>query len=339
MKAVVLVGGFGTRLLPLTETMKKELLPLMDRPILDHTLDHLVRHGVTEVVMSSPYLEETFAPFIESRHGEPAMTWVTEMEPLGTGGAIVNALDRLGTEPFFALNGDILTDLDLTTMLAQHRAHSAVATIALHHADDARAFGLVMTDADGRVKEFREKPAALIPGEINAGTYLIDPSALGRWEPGVAASIEREVFPAVIASGRPVYGFPSAAYWLDLGTPENYLQAHFDMLEGKVHDVTYAAPWLGDGADVDPGAHVGRWVAVGAGARIGADAQVDDSVLLPGAQVLQGARVLRSVIGTDAEVGAGATIEDSVLGERAIVPGGVVLQAERVPANTTYLSA
>ena len=290
-------------------------------------------------MLSSPYLEETFAPFIESRHGHPRVTWITEAAPLGTGGAIVNALGHLGTEPFFALNGDILTDLDLTTMLAQHREHGAAATIALHHVDDARAFGLVITDADGRVKEFREKPADLIPGEINAGTYLIDPSVLVRWERGVAASIEREVFPAVIASGCPVYGFPSDAYWLDLGTPENYLQAHFDMLEGKVHDVTYAAPWVGEGATIDLRAHLGRWVAIGPGALVGAGVQIDDSVLHPGARVLAGASVVRSVIGGDAEVGEGAAVEDSVLGQGAVVPANATLQGKRVASNTTYLPA
>jgi mannose-1-phosphate guanylyltransferase len=339
MKAVVLVGGEGTRMRPLTETTPKPLLPLMDRPSLAHVLDHLGRHGVTEVVLSSPYLEETFGPFIESRHGHPRVTWITETSPLGTGGAIVNALDHLGTEPFFALNGDILTDLDLTSMLARHREHGAAATIALHHVEDARAFGLVVTEMDGRVLEFREKPAERIPGDINAGTYLIDPAALHGWEPGVTASIEREIFPAVIASGRPVYGFASDAYWLDLGTPQNYLQAHFDMLEGKVHDVTYSAPWMGAGADIDLRAHLGRWVAVGPGARVGADAQIDDSVLLAGARVLPGARVLRSVVGVGAEVGEGATVEDSVIGENAVVPGDAALQSERVGSNTTYRPA
>ena len=169
MKAVVLVGGEGTRMRPLTETMPKPLLPLLDRRSLDHVLDHLARHGVHEVVLSSPYLEETFHPFIEGRHGDPVITWITETSALGTGGAIVNALDRLGAAPFFALNGDILTDLDLTSMLAFHRDREAAVTIALHHVEDARAFGLVATEADGRVREFREKPQDLIPGDINAG--------------------------------------------------------------------------------------------------------------------------------------------------------------------------
>src|ERR687897_106448 len=121
MKAVVLVGGEGTRLRPLTETVPKPLLPLVDRPMLDHVLDHLVAHGIREVIMSSPYLEETFHPFIRARGGDPAITWITEREALGTGGAVVSALDRLGDGPFFALNGDVLTDLDLTAMLASHR--------------------------------------------------------------------------------------------------------------------------------------------------------------------------------------------------------------------------
>jgi mannose-1-phosphate guanylyltransferase len=333
MKAVVLVGGEGTRLRPLTETMPKPLLPLLDRRSLDHVLDHLARHGVHEVVLSSPYLEETFHPFIEARHGDPTITWITETKPLGTGGAIVNALDRLGDDPFFALNGDILTDLDLTAMRAFHLEHGASVTIALHHVEDARAFGLVATEADGRVLAFSEKPEDVIPGDINAGTYLLDPEALGAWQPGVNLSIEREIFPAVIASGRRVFGFGSDAYWLDLGTPDKYRQAHFDMIEGKVHDVTYPAPWVAEGAVVDLRAHLGRWVAVGAGVRIGADAEVDDSVLLPGAEVAAGAKVVRSILAPRARVGPGATVVDSVLGEDASVPEDLVLRDARVPAG------
>lgn len=333
MKAVVLVGGEGTRLRPLTETMPKPLLPLLDRRSLDHVLDHLARHGVHEVVLSSPYLEGTFHPFIEARAGDPAIVWITETEALGTGGAIVNALDRLGAEPFFALNGDILTDLDLTAMRAAHRANDAAVTIALHRVEDARAFGLVDTDAGGRVLAFREKPEDAVPGDINAGTYLLDPAALHDWEPGVHRSIEREIFPAVIESGRRVFGFASNAYWLDLGTPDKYRQAHFDMMEGRVHGVSYPSPWLGEGAEVDLRAHLGRWVAVGPSARIDADAELDDSVLLPGAVVGAGAKVIRSILGPGADVGEDAIIVDTVVGEGAHVPAGMALQDARVPAG------
>jgi mannose-1-phosphate guanylyltransferase len=166
---------------PLTETVKKELLPLVDRPILDHTLDRLVAHGVHHVVMSSPYLEEAFHPFIQARRDEPTITWVTEERPLGTGGAIVHALDAIGDQPFFALNGDILTDLDLTAMMRAHRAGAAAVTIALHHVPDARAFGLVERAADGRVTAFLEKPEETVPGDVNAGTYIVEPAVLRPW--------------------------------------------------------------------------------------------------------------------------------------------------------------
>ena len=148
---------------PLTETVPKPLLPLMDRRSLDHVLDHVARHGVHEVVLSSPYLEEVFHPFIEARHGDPSIMWITETHALGTGGAIVNALEALGGEPFFALNGDILTDLDLTAMRAFHDSNDAAVTIALHHVDDARAFGLVATDAWGRCWSSARSPRIRSP--------------------------------------------------------------------------------------------------------------------------------------------------------------------------------
>ncbi len=334
MKAVVLVGGEGTRLRPLTETIPKPLVPLMDRPSLDHVLDHLARHGVHQVVLSSPYLEDMFDPFIQSRHGDPAITWITETAPLGTGGAIVNALSALGDEPFFALNGDILTDLELTAMLAFHRERGAGATIALHHVEDARAFGLVLTGADGRVQEFREKPELAVPGDINAGTYLLDPAILEGWTAGDHVSIEREVFPVVIAAGHDVFGFLSDPYWLDLGTPAQYLEAHFDLFEGKIRGVSYPAPWIDPTADVDVRAHLGRWVAVGPGAVIGAGAQIDDSVIHRDAVVEGEARVVASVLGPGSRVGSGATLMGCVLGEGSRVADGADLDGARVPAGS-----
>jgi mannose-1-phosphate guanylyltransferase len=333
MKAVVLVGGFGTRLRPLTETIKKELLPLVDRPILDHTLDRLVRHGVTEVVMSSPYLEEAFHPFIEARRGEPAITWVTETEPLGTGGAIVNTLEAVGDEPFFALNGDICTDLDLSAMRAFHKEQQASVTIALHHVEDARAFGLVIPDPERRVLEFREKPEDPIPGDVNAGTYLLNPAVLRPWTADHEISIEREIFPAVIDSGARVAGYLAPAYWMDLGTPEKYLQAHFDLLEGLVRGVTYEAPWIAPTADVEPGATVGVRSAVGAEARIARGATIEDSVVHPGASVAPGGLVRRSIVGPGARVSADASVTDCVLGAGSLVPEGVRISGAKVPTD------
>jgi mannose-1-phosphate guanylyltransferase len=341
MKAVVLVGGEGTRLRPLTETIPKPLVPLMDRASLDHVLDHLARHGVHEVVLSSPYLEETFRAFIDGRRGDPAITWLTETEPLGTGGAIVNALEALGgDEPFLALNGDILTDLDLTAMVAMHHERGAEATIALTHVSDARPYGLVPIDPDGRVREFREKPAELVPGDVNAGTYVLGPLALAGWARGKNASIERDIFPSLIAQGRPVYGFLSNAYWIDLGTPESYLRAHFDILEGRVaFEPKYAAPFIADGADVDVRSHLGRWVVVAAAAVIGPEARVEDSVLHQGAVVETGATVTGSVLGARSRVGAAAVVVDSVLAEGATVPDGSKVEGARISAGRAASSA
>jgi mannose-1-phosphate guanylyltransferase len=334
VKAVVLVGGEGTRLRPLTETVPKPLLPLVDRPILDHVLDHLVAHGVREVIMSSPYLEETFHPFLEARSGHPTVTWVTEREALGTGGAIVSVLEHVGDEPFLALNGDILTDLDLTAMLARHRSSRAAVTIALHRVEDARTFGLVATDHAGRITEFREKPPDPVPGDINAGTYVLEPSALRAWNPGTYIWIEGEIFPSLIADGTPMIGFASDAYWLDLGTPEQYLRAHADLLAGNVRGRAYDAPWIAPSASVDPSARVGPAVAIGAGSTVEANAQMDETVLLPGSVVQEGARVLRSIVGSRATVGAGASLVGSVLGEGVRTSPGAQLDGARMSTDS-----
>lgn len=332
MKAIVLVGGEGTRMRPLTETTPKPLLPLMGRPFLHHVLDHLAAHGVHEVVLSSPYLAAMFAPFVEERQGDPKIAWITEDAPLGTGGAVLNALDQVeGAEPFFVLNGDILTDLDLTGMRAHHAASGAQVSISTFHIDDARPFGLVITDDEQRILEFREKPTDLIPGDVNAGTYLIDPAVLQDFPREVNMSIEREVFPVLIDRGTALRAFGSQCYWMDLGTPQKYLQAHFDILEGNVSsEARVAAPFLAPRARVDLTAQLGRWVVALDDVVVGAQAEVDESVLLQGAIVEPGARVRRSVIGAGAQVGARAVLDDCVLGAGATVAPGATLTGEKV---------
>jgi mannose-1-phosphate guanylyltransferase len=334
VKAVVLVGGEGTRLRPLTETVPKPLLPVANRSFLHRVLDHLADHGVHEVVLSSPYLEETFAQFVDERHGDPKITWITEAEPLGTGGAIVNALPHLGPESFFVLNGDILTDLDLTALLEFHRSNEAAATITLSHVEDARPYGLVATGAGGRVLEFREKPSEPVPGNVNAGTYVLDPSALAGWPRGDMISIEREIYPSLIGEGRPVFGFVTDAYWMDLGTPEKYLRAHLDVLQGRIRGIDVPAPFVARGAVVD-GAELGAMVVVGPGASVARSARIDESVLHEGSSVGERAVVRGSILGRGSRVGVAAELDDCVLGEDAVVPDGVRASGLRVPAGET----
>jgi mannose-1-phosphate guanylyltransferase len=332
VKAVVLVGGEGTRLRPLTETIPKPLIPLVNRPFLDHVLDHLAAHGVDEVLLSSPYLEPAFGLFVEQRGADPKVTWILEPAPLGTGGAVANAAREL-EESFFVLNGDILTDLDLTALLAHHRRRRAMVTITLSRVQDARPYGLVTIDPDQRVLEFREKPADPQPGLVNAGTYVLGPSALAGVARDRPVSIEREVFPALIAAGRPVSGFVSNAYWMDLGTPEKYLRATFDALEGRIGGLVYASPYIDPSSEVSLLSHLGRWVVVGPGARIADHAEIEDAVLLAGSVVEEGARVRQSILGPRSRVGVGSTVIGAVLAEGAVVPSGVTSEEGRIGAE------
>jgi mannose-1-phosphate guanylyltransferase len=319
VKAVVLVGGEGTRLRPLTETIPKPLVPLVDRPFLHHVLDHLDRHGVEEAILSSSYLEEAFASFVQERGGRPTLTWITEASPLGTGGAVANAARQI-RETFLVLNGDILTDLDLAAAVDRHRKAEGIATIVVAEVEDARPFGLVAVDDQGRILEFREKPDDPGPGLVNAGTYVLEPEAIRGIGTGRPVSIEREVFPDLIRSGASVFSFVSRDYWMDLGTPEKYLQATFDALEGRIRGLRYPSPFVDAGASVSLRSHLGRWVVVGPGAMVEDDAEVEDSVLMAGAAVGRGARVRGSVLGPASRVGDGAVVEGAILGEGERVP-------------------
>jgi mannose-1-phosphate guanylyltransferase len=328
MKAVVLVGGEGTRLRPLTETVPKPLLPFLNRPFLHQVLDHLAAHGVHEAILSSPYLEEGFRGFLESRKGDPAVTWITEREPLGTSGAVAGALDLLD-DTFLVLNGDILTDLDLSALIDFHRRQEALGTIALTRVADARPFGLVETEGDGMILAFREKPADLVPGTVNAGTYVLEPRALADVPRGVNVSIERETFPSLISRGEPLFAFVSDGYWRDLGTPDAYLQAHFDALEGRMGR-DYPQPLLGHRCQVAAGATVGDLVVLGNDSAVGPDASVERSVIHERASVGEGATVERSVLGFDSQVGAGASVTDSLLAAGARVAPGKQVQGARI---------
>jgi len=334
VNAVVLVGGEGTRMRPLTETVPKPLLPMIDRPFLDHVLDRLSSFGIEFVALSSPYLEEVFGPFLRSREGRaPRIEWITETTPLGTAGAIANALDRFN-ETFLVLNGDILTDLDLEALVAFHRARGAVSTISLAEVDDARPFGLVDIDPNGRVGAFREKPTDPTSGRVNTGTYVLEPVALQGVSSTRSVSIEKEVFPALIGSKVPVYGFLSDTYWMDLGTPEKYLQASYDVLEGRVRGMDYPDPYMGDGVEVAPNAKIEPRVVLGPGTVVGPDAVVADSVLFAKTRIEARARVHGSILGHAVHVGADAIVSRSVLAEGAVIPPGGDAKDAKIPPFT-----
>jgi mannose-1-phosphate guanylyltransferase len=284
--AVILVGGSGTRLRPLTETLPKPMVPIANRPFLEHQIEHLRRHGVTRVILSCGYLPDA----IRAHFGDE-LEYVVEDSPLGTAGAIENAARGLD-ETFIVCNGDVLTDLDLGELVAFHRERGARATLALHPVDDPSRYGLVRTDPLGAVEAFIEKPK---PGEadvntINAGTYVMEPDVLSLIPHGVHMSVEREVFPHLVGNG--LYGRSEQGFWIDIGTPESYLAANLHaMPPGGLIDA---------GARVEPGAAVVDSV-VGPGAVVEAGARVERSVLLPGARVSRTMEVMDRVVGSNGE--------------------------------------
>jgi mannose-1-phosphate guanylyltransferase len=325
VQAIVLVGGEGTRLRPLTESVPKSALTLVDRPFLAHMIEWLAGHGVTEVVLACGFLPDVLREALadEEERAGTAIRYVAEPEPRGTAGAIRFAAEELGAdldERFLALNGDVLTDLDLSALLGAHEERAARATIGLHPVEDSSAYGLVSTAEDGAVLEFLEKTGERSPGEINAGMYVLERSVLDLIPAGEEVSIERDVFPRLV--GDALHGLRLDGYWMDIGTPERYLQASWDILEGRVETrVQPTAPGMlvAPEARVAEGATIGPRAVLGPGCRVAAGGEVRESVLLDGCSVGEGARVSRSILSAGVEVPPGAELDGAVVGrgERA----------------------
>jgi mannose-1-phosphate guanylyltransferase len=342
MQAVILAGGEGTRLRPLTLTVPKPVVPLANRPFISYMIDWLHRHGFDEVVMSCGFLADGVRQVLGARPMDGVtIRYVDEPEPLGTAGAVKLAEPYL-RERFAVLNGDVLTDLDISRLREFHEQRGASATLGLYPVEDPSSYGVVVTDDDGRVEAFLEKPA---PGtaptnHVNAGMYLLEHAVLDRIESGRAVSFEREVFPSLVGEG--LHGLALEGYWLDIGTPERYLQGTRDILHGTVEtpvspsgSVDGATPpvLIGARCEISPEAHVGPDTTLGEGAGVGQGASVAGSSLHDGVVVEEGAVVSDSIVGSHARVGAGARLEDeTVIGEGIVVPAGMHLTAGRLPS-------
>jgi mannose-1-phosphate guanylyltransferase len=325
MQAIVLVGGEGTRLRPLTSDVPKPAVTLVDRPFLAYAIEWLAAHGVSEVVLACGFLPDVLREALgEEERAGVSITYVEEPEPLGTAGAIRFAAEALGErldDRFLALNGDVLTDLDLSELVRTHEERDARASIALYPVEDSSAYGLVHYDEQGRVLEFLEKTGEVAPGEINAGAYVLDRSVLELVPVGRAVSIEREVFPRLVGDG--LSALPLNGYWMDIGTPERYLQASWDILEGRVEsrvEPTSSGLLVAAGAVIAADARVGPRAVVSAGCRVEAGAEVGESVLLDGCIVGEGARVQDSILAPGARVEPGARLVNAVIGRDERVP-------------------
>jgi mannose-1-phosphate guanylyltransferase len=348
MKAVMLVGGLGTRLRPLTMHVKKELMPVANRPFLEHVLANLAKHDITEAILTTGHLVDAFATFPRERTHGVKLTIVREEEPLDTCGAVKNVEDRLdGT--FLVLNGDILTSLDISSLVAYHRERETLGTLTLTPVEDPSAYGLVPIDEDGRIERFIEKPKPdeVVTNLINAGTYVLEPEVLNyvpvgepfSFEGGVRSGgrIDRGLFPLLFAEGEALYGYVSREYWLDIGVPPKYLQANVDTLERRVGleppgveetkrvwvgrkvemdpSARLVGPCvIGDGCHIDRGAVIGPRTCLGDGCRIGDGAAVTGSVLHEGVVVGGHATIDRSMLASGACVGSGTHVGDAVIG-------------------------
>jgi len=326
MQAIVLVGGEGTRLRPLTENVPKPALTLVDRPFLAYMIEWLAGHGVSEVVLACGFLPDVLREALagEEERAGARIRYVVEPEPLGTAGAIRFAADALGDdldERFLALNGDVLTDLDLGALLRAHVEWAAVATIGLHPVEDSSAFGLVERGENGEVLSFLEKTGERKPGEVNAGMYCLERSVLDLIPAGENVSIERDVFPRLAGDG--LHGLPLDGNWVDIGTPERYLRASWDILEGRVAtrvEPTAPGVLVDPTAAVSPQANIGPRAVIGPRCQVEAGAAVRESVLLDGCVVGAGASVVSSILAPGSAVLPGAAVEGAVAAERERLP-------------------
>jgi mannose-1-phosphate guanylyltransferase len=348
MQALVLAGGEGTRLRPLTYTTPKPVMPLAGRPFLSFMLDWLRVHGVDEVILSCGFMSDDVRQVLGDIYNGMRLRYVVEDEPLGTAGPVRLAYDEgLLGERLLVLNGDVLTDLDLTSEIDLHEHTNARVTLALYPVQDTASYGVVPIARDGQVEAFLEKTGTDAPTNlVNAGAYVLEREVVEKLIPaGRPVSFEREVFPRLV--GRRLYGHVSSGYWMDIGTPERYLEATWDLLAGRVaselppRDETGSLVYencLLSGAHIGPQSVLGRHCSVGTDARVersvlhervhvGADAAVIEAVLAERVRVGERARIEPGAI-----VGAGVLIgEDAVIGEGARIDPGVTIEAaERV---------
>jgi mannose-1-phosphate guanylyltransferase len=335
MQAVILVGGEGTRLRPLTSTVPKPVVPLVDRPFISFMLEWLRQHGIDDVIMSCGFL----ATSVRNVLGDGSslgirLRFVEEPDPRGTAGALKFAESMLD-ERFLMLNGDVLSDIDLTKQVVQHEQTGAKATLALVPVADPTGYGLVDMEEDRSVRDFVEKPSSdrIDTNLISAGAYVLEREILELVPPERNVSIERDVWPLLIGKG--LYGFPSESYWLDIGTPERYLQGTFDIIEGKVDTAVrerLGSDWLAVDAAADVRGRVIPPAVLERGVRVGEGAHVGSLVVLAGdVSIGAGSTVERAVILNGAEIGDGCTLRDCIVaagcrvGARTRITGGAVL--------------
>lgn len=321
--AVVLVGGKGTRLRPLTLSAPKPMLPTAGLPFLTHLLSRIAAAGIEHVILGTSYKPAVFeAEFGDGSALGLQIEYVTEEHPLGTGGGIANVAGKLRNDTAVVFNGDVLSGADLAQLLDFHRSNRADVTLQLVRVGDPRAFGCVPTNEEDRVVAFLEKTEDPPTDQINAGCYVFERNVIDRIPQGREVSVEREVFPALLADGDcKIYGYVDASYWRDMGTPEDFVRGSADLVRGIAPSPALRGhrgeQLVHDGAAVSPGALLIGGTVVGRGAEIGPGTRLDGAVIFDGVRVEAGCVIERSIIGFGARIGPRALIRDGVIGDGA----------------------
>jgi len=349
MKAVILVGGEATRLLPLTCNTPKAIVPVLNIPFLEHVIRYLSKHQIKDIILAQSHLAQAIESyFSDGSQLGVKLNYVVEDTPLGTAGAVKNA-EKYLDETFLMLNGDIFTDLDITAMIESHLERKAKATIALTPVDDPTSYGLVETDAEDRITRFLERPnrSQVTTNMINAGTYVLEPEVLAHIPPEANFSFERELFPLLLDQGKLVYAYPSSTYWMDTGTPEKYLQLHWDLLNGKssqyapasreevvIGGQSYIHPtaqikgpvMIGANCTIEDKVRLTGPIVIGHGCQILPEAVVEESIIWRNARLGQHVNLKNSIVADNCCLNADNTIEDSILGDNVTVVSGCKLE-------------
>lgn len=333
MKAVIIAGGLGTRLRPLTYNTPKPIVPVANRPFVAHQIEHLRQHGVDEIILNLHYLSDAIKSILnDGKEWGIKIYYSIEASPLGTAGAVKNAEAYFDDQPMLVFNGDVLTDINISQIVEYHRKKGGRATLTLTRVEDPTAYGLILTDADGRVTRFVEKPSweqvttlsasGMAADTINAGIYVLDPKIFNNVPAGVEYSFERQLFPALLAHGDPVYGYISDRYWIDIGNPRQYRAAHEAILRNEVAVKIFGTRtdgkiWIGDKARIDPRAKLLGPAIIGRAAAIGREARIKDY----------------TVLGDGVTVGAESTLERAIIWEGTKIGDHVVLSGCLVGFN------
>ena len=368
MKAVIMAGGEGTRLRPLTSNVPKPMLPIVNRPMMEHIVTLLRNHGITEIVVTVAYLANSIRTYFgDGSEFGVRMVYATEDTPLGTAGSVRNAIDELD-ERFLVISGDVLTDIDLTSVMEFHADHDAMATIGLVSVENPLEFGIVITKPDGSIERFLEKPSwgQVFSDTINTGIFVLEPEIFEFIPPNGVVDFSSDVFPQLLRAGKGLYGAVATGYWEDVGTLESYSRSHKDVLDGKVQveiegfELSHGV-WLGEGAEVHPnavvagsavigpscrvdaGVRIGDYTVLGSNVRVRADSDLERTVIHDNVYVGEGARLRGAVVGRGTDLRRGSRLDEGVVigdqcfvGENAVVTSGVkVFPFKTVEAGAT----